>query len=49
VSMLLGFTAHMMASFMHGACVCVATCMWHACVRDLGVLCMCMHVGGMDV
>jgi len=24
------------------------TCMWHACVRDASVQCMCMHVGGMQ-
>jgi hypothetical protein len=32
--MLLVLTVCMMASFMHGACVCATTCMWHACVRD---------------
>ncbi len=36
-----------MAIFMHGACACSTTCMWHACSRDANVQCMCMHVGGM--
>jgi hypothetical protein len=45
--LLLVFAAYMMASFMHGACVCATTCMWHACIRDAIVQCMSMHVGGM--
>jgi hypothetical protein len=48
--LLLMFAACMMASFMHGACVCATTCMWHACVRDAIVQCMSMHaVCGMHV
>ncbi len=45
--MLLVFAVCMMASFMHGACVCALTCTWHACVRAASVQCMCMHVGDM--
>jgi hypothetical protein len=52
VCMLLGFTAHMMTSFMHGACVCVATSYFHVACLCQGFehavyICACMWVAWM--